>query len=701
MAARVQRSAQVSWLRLAQASSMPHNPLLPPPPTPCPATFINAKITSTAHLKSILYHTKPQLKLQQHQPKPKHCATISTHSKSSSTTKLTSKSSSHYNTKISYYSTTTSSSSSSSSSSSGSGNGQSPFTSTFLGLGIGLGVLAVGFSIQRRQVHSESAALIPHTGGSQRGRGLHNDLDELSLVRIGEQGSTKSAELKNGGKDGVRPVNPKTGLPFYTRAEVSSHTSLQSGGVWITHQDGVYDISEFIPIHPGGEKILLAAGQSIDPFWAIFSVHNTKETRALLETYRIGDLVPLDQDPSASSSTTSPELEALSKLFENDPPRDPRLIVRSARPCNAECPPDALSENFVTPNHLFFVRNHLPVPKIDPDTFHLSIDPGPNLPELSISLEDLKTKYPKTQVMATFQCAGNRRKEMHDVKGVKGLQWTQGALGNAVWGGVRLRDVLKGAGVDVDSVDPNGVEHVVFDGADGYGASIPLHKALDSRGDVLLAYEMNGEPIPPDHGYPLRAVVPGHVAARSVKWVSSIRLSEDESESHWQRRDYKGFGPSKSLEESKYDESVSIQEMPVQSAILSPSPSSTVAMDPESKTIKVEGYAWSGGGRGIVRVDVSADGGKTWIDAQRLQRANQPRGREWAWTRWEAQVPLSKAEDGEGGEVEIVCKAVDTSYNEQPERFESTYNVRGVLVSAWHRVKAKVVKEREEKKIRE
>ena len=104
----------------------------------------------------------------------------------------------------------------------------------------------------------------------------------------------------------------------------------------------------------------------------------------------------------------------------------------------------------------------------------------------------------------------------------------------------------------------------------GYGASIPVKKATDPNGDVLLAYEMNGETLPLDHGFPVRVVVPGHVAARSVKWLDRIVLSDDESYSHWQRQDYKGFSPSATLETSDYSSAQSIQELPVQSVILSP-----------------------------------------------------------------------------------------------------------------------------------
>ncbi|KAJ3076580.1 hypothetical protein HDU98_002100 [Podochytrium sp. JEL0797] len=487
----------------------------------------------------------------------------------------------------------------------------------------------------------------------------------------------------------------------FSRGEVRVHNSKETG-IWVTSGDGVYDITDFVDVHPGGERILLAAGYSIDPFWAIFAIHQSEETRELLETYRIGNLAPADQDPTFNSTKddTVAITSALERLFKNDPIRDPQLLTRSARPCNAETPPEKLTESFVTPTNLFFVRNHLPVPEMDTadDPYILEIDAPWVKEPVRLTMEEIKARFPRVDVMTTLQCAGNRRKEMHDVKPVKGLQWTQGAISNAVWTGVSLRTVIEQT-IGIPESHADSINHCVFHGAEGYGASIPAHKALDPRGDCILTFEMNGETLPRDHGWPLRALVPGYVAARSVKWVTKIELSEDESESHWQQRDYKGFGPSKSLEESDYGASQAIQDLPVQSCVTVPQPGGVVRLvneEGKGSVTGIKGYAWSGGGRGIVRVDVSVDGGKTWTDAK-LQRPNQKPGREWAWTQWEAEVPVKAG--GDKMPIEIVCKAVDTSYNEQPERFDSTYNVRGVLASAWHRVKADAVAQRRDEAV--
>lgn len=131
------------------------------------------------------------------------------------------------------------------------------------------------------------------------------------------------------------------------------------------------------------------------------------------------------------------------------------------------------------------------------------------------------------------------------MKHVKGLNWSSAAISTAKWTGVRLRDVLKACGIDETTLGD--IKHIHFEGLDtdvanvSYAASIPIYKALDPRGDVILAYKMNDEPISRDHGFPLRAIVPGIVGARNVKWLNRIVVCNKESDSHWQQNDYKGM----------------------------------------------------------------------------------------------------------------------------------------------------------------
>ncbi|XP_051857757.1 sulfite oxidase, mitochondrial [Antechinus flavipes] len=463
-------------------------------------------------------------------------------------------------------------------------------------------------------------------------------------------------------------------LPMYTKAEVNYHRSLEKR-VWVTLGNEVFDVTDFVAIHPGGpSKLMLAAGGPLEPFWALYAVHNQPHVRELLAQYKIGELSP-DEEKSSDIVSTDP--------FASDPPRHPALQINSQKPFNAEPPLELLGESYITPNPLFFTRNHLPVPTLDPTTYHLQVEGPPGGQTLNLSLDDLR-RFPKHQVTVTLQCAGNRRSEMAQIKSVKGLNWGAGAISTAQWGGARLRDVLIQAGHS-----PYGPEaHVCFEGLDfdptgtAYGASIPLARAMDPESDVLLAYEMNGQPLPPDHGFPVRVVVPGVVGARHVKWLGKVSISPEESPSHWQRRDYKGFSPSVDWDTVDFDSAPAIQELPVQSVITEPREGQTI----EPGEVTVKGYAWSGGGRAIIRVDVSLDGGLTWQVATLEGEAQAPR-RAWAWRLWHLTASVPPGKKG----LNIICKAVDDGYNVQPDTVAPIWNLRGVLSNAWHRVHVQVV----------
>lgn len=467
------------------------------------------------------------------------------------------------------------------------------------------------------------------------------------------------------------------GLPTFTREEISKHNNLE-GRVWVTYKDGVYDITDFLPQHPGGiEKLLLAAGSAVDPYWQVFAQHNSEQVWEMLEEYRIGNVAIADR--SASS------VERKDGHYARDPLRSAVLKVNTKEPFNAETPPVLLPEDFITPNDLFFVRNHLPVPVSEPATYTLEVT-GIGLSDVKLTLEDLKTKLPQYTVTATIQCAGNRREELSKVKEVRGISWAGGAIGNATWTGVKLRDVLLYAGLRQDDIEGE-IQHIHFEGLDKnpltgecYGASIPVEKAMDPLGDCLLAFSMNGSELPRDHGYPIRAIVPGTVGARNVKWLAKIVASDEEYDGQWQKRDYKGFSPSVNWTNVDFSKAPAIQEMPVQSLICSPQEGAS--FDEKEDTLTVQGLAWSGGGRRVVRVDVSGDGGQTWVEAELLGGQDQKRRRAWAWSLWEATVHLP----GEQQAVQLCCKAVDDSYNVQPDSTAPIWNLRGCLSNAWHRV---------------
>lgn len=197
---------------------------------------------------------------------------------------------------------------------------------------------------------------------------------------------------------------------------------------------------------------------------------------------------------------------------------------------------------------------------------------------------------------------------------------------------------------------------------------------------------MNGSEIPLDHGYPVRAIVPGIVGARNVKWLGRIVASREEYGGFWQQLDYKGFSPSVNWDTVDFSSAPAIQELPVQSLICYPQSGSSIPEGEEDLTLR--GIAWSGGGRAIIRVDVSVDGGQSWHTAELTEGTQQRRGRAWAWTFWEATVPLPPHE----GELEVCCKAVDLSYNVQPDTSAPIWNLRGCLSNAWHRIHITVPK---------
>lgn len=469
-------------------------------------------------------------------------------------------------------------------------------------------------------------------------------------------------------KDAPAPVSiPETQTKHFRIAEVKQHDST-SGRPWITRGTSVYDITEWVGAHPGGDVILRAAGGSIDPYWDIFTIHKRQDVYDILESFKIGEIDPADLIDGKLPS------QAIDNPFATDPARDERLITLTACPRNAETPAEVLSD-FLTPNGVFYIRNHMWVPVVDEPKHNLTIE-LPSGEEKSYTLTDLQTRFPIHKITATLQCSGNRRADMSKhvpEKQTNGLQWKSGAISNAEWEGVRLRDVLADAGLDVSNPGSE-ARHAQFTGVEAYGASIPLTKALDPSGDVLLAFRMNGQALPRDHGYPLRVVVPGSVAARSVKWLSKIVVSDEESPSQWQRRDYKSFGPNVG-DKPDWSSAPSIQEMPVTSAI-----TRVARADQKEGVLCVEGYAYSGGGREIVRVDVSMDGGESWGQARLVD--DEARGsRAWCWKRWRYEgMPGGK------GRAEVVVKATDESYNTQPEGYGGIWNARGNLSCAWHRV---------------
>ena len=215
------------------------------------------------------------------------------------------------------------------------------------------------------------------------------------------------------------------------------------------------------------------------------------------------------------------------------------LVVHQREPFNAETCLKSLTDP-VTPTDAFYVRGHGAVPEIDPEVWRLRVH-GMVETELSLSLETLREAFRERTVTATLQCAGNRRAGLVAIRDIPGeAPWGPGATGTATWTGVALGDVLALAGPLEDATD------VGFEGADQcpeakptqlFGGSIPVDKAR--RSEVLLAWAMNGEPLAPVHGAPLRVVVPGYIGARSVKWLERVELRPEPWPGYYQQVVYR------------------------------------------------------------------------------------------------------------------------------------------------------------------
>nr|KJB33979.1 hypothetical protein B456_006G041700 [Gossypium raimondii] len=347
--------------------------------------------------------------------------------------------------------------------------------------------------------------------------------------------------------------------------------------------------------------------------------------------------------------------------YSQEPPRHPSLQINSKVPFNAEPPRSALASSYVTPVDLFYKRNHGPIPVVDDiERYCVDICGLIGTPK-KLYMRDVRM-LPKYNVTATLQCAGNRRTAMSKTRKVRGVGWDVSAIGNAVWGGAKLADLLELIGIPkLTCSTQSGGKHVEFVSIDKckeenggpYKASIPLSQATNPEADVLLAYEMNGEPLNRDHGYPLRVIVPGVIGARSVKWLDSINIIAEECQGFFMQKDYKMFPPSVDWDNINWSTRRPQMDFPVQSVICSLEDVQSI----KPGKVTISGYAVSGGGRGIERVDVSIDGGKTWLEASRSQKTGVPyiadhvSSDKWAWVLFEVTVDIPYS-------TEIVAKAV-------------------------------------------
>jgi DMSO/TMAO reductase YedYZ molybdopterin-dependent catalytic subunit len=319
----------------------------------------------------------------------------------------------------------------------------------------------------------------------------------------------------------------------------------------------------------------------------------------------------------------------------------------------------------VTPVGLHYLLIHYDVPLVEPETWRLTVR-GER--ELVLGLEELRAR-PAAEVTVTMECAGNGRAKL-DPRPVS-QPWLLEAVGTARWRGTPLRPLLEEAGI-------GGAVEVLCTGLDrgieaeeeqAFQRSLPLEEAL--RGEVLLAYEMNGAPLPPQHGFPLRLVVPGWYGMTNVKWLERIELVDTPFAGYQNSWSYR-------LRQAEDEEGVPLDRMQPRSLMVPPGIPEFMTRDRTvaAGEVLLQGRAWSGQAP-VEQVEVSTDGGETW-DAAELEPAGEP----WAWRGW------SFRWNAEPGEHVLCCRARDEAGNEQPH--EPPWNFGGYANNAVQAVRVTV-----------
>jgi DMSO/TMAO reductase YedYZ molybdopterin-dependent catalytic subunit len=343
--------------------------------------------------------------------------------------------------------------------------------------------------------------------------------------------------------------------------------------------------------------------------------------------------------------------------------RDGR-IVRSEDPLNLEMPFSML-DSFITPTKSFYVRTHFPIPAIDKDKWWLHVE-GEVEKQLAINYQEL-LELESLTVPVTLECAGNNRNFLEPK--VKGVQWGLGAVGTAEWTGVPLSILL-----DRAALKPEAGE-VILEGADGgmledpkspagelkFARSLPLAKA---REDVLLAYKMNDADLPPEHGFPLRAIVPGRYAMASIKWLTRIIVTDRPFTGYYQTMDYAYW-----TRRGEIAQLVPLSEMQVKAEIARPSEGEIVAAN---SNVRVHGAAWTSDGE-ITKVELSTDGGATWNETK-LVGESKPN----AWRLWE----FDWRTPSKPGRASLIARATDSNGRTQPAQRDldrGTYMINHLL----------------------
>lgn len=544
----------------------------------------------------------------------------------------------------------------------------------------------------------------------------------------------------------------------WSRADVTDASGDKR--ILVTHGDGVFDVTDFVQYHPGAHYLILANGGALENWWQIYNVHRAKpEITRILEKYRIGTLREEDRVSYEEIDEDNP--------FAADPERHPELVVYQPYPLDAGTPKRVLAAHYYTPPELFYVRNHMPVPEVEPsekDAHEIFISipgelckegtvtnsvsepteatefqkafgyEGP-IVEQTFTLRELRETFKKTTVDAALFCTGFRETDIEGACGekvaVKGKPQTMEEpslqIGNGMWTGVRMRDVLLKMGLDEEKLfaqqsdvlkDPSGRAkrwYAELHGLDGFQLCVPLEVLVRIDRDCVLAEHQNGKPLLPDHGFPLRLIVPGFAASRSMKFIDSITIQDMESVSPWHTRMYRLFN-----EDTDGDGQVGITDVPMvtdeealwHAPACLEGPINSVFFTwtkCEDGDIMLRGAALGGGGRRICKVQLSCDGNH-WTNAEILDthtklhkggdwgnpadyKKTHPEmfgfHRNWSWFGWQCKFPKSKFVE-KGGKVTFSVKATNDCYDSQPPEISSVWNMRGYLVNSYDKITVKL-----------
>jgi len=581
---------------------------------------------------------------------------------------------------------------------------------------------------------------------------LHNRPLRSSPVR------SESLSFRPGQKGWAADTKVTLGAPVKTSAEVPTDEELRvisldelrshanmDDGLWISHKGRVYDVTHLPKIHPGGPgRIKMIGGTDLGKYLEVYHLH--PDVSGFMDrTCLIGRLSPAD----AKRSYDETEYE---NPFANDPVTDLRDPFGKAPKWSNLMSKDIL-DSFYTPNKHFYVRNHFPIPQWDDveADYSFEVTLPTNLPPgtsgasnekktRSFTLADLREKLEEHTISSVMVCGGPALYPRYLGRTEDREHWEEANFkrngannnfwgGHGKWTGYKVRDLLRLCGVDVDGIalgqKPLPTKYLRMTGHDAdetgapFGVSIPLEKAVDPFGDVLLATKLNGEPLTPDHGYPLRVLVPGFAGVRNCKWLAELELSDELHECHVDTHtDEVIYPPDLIWEDSaartdRADEKLEhywktnkvwrVMEMPTMSFVASPEPEEQFSASQlqqgrasaGSDGLVVRGYAFDGSGHRIARVDVSLDGGKTYspaeLDDGGMERQHR-RNYHWSWYLWTKRIGLEDLSDeakqklanGEPAQLEIAARAMADTGNTQPSRADapSLYNFVGNAINS-------------------